>query len=278
MTPHNFPTLPNLGPWIEETLASPKPQWLIENIIPAAGLTFIAGRPKRAKKSWLAQAMSMMVAQGKGAAGLHVPEAKRVLFFSREGAAPPIAQRFLLLEKGLGLNIAELSPNFFHAMNGAVFLDEPAHVGHILRMVDTMKIDLVVFDTWARSQRGDENSVKDVSVALRGVERIRDAGAATILVHHSRKSGNGQVGSEPDADAGLRGSSALQGAYDSIVSLQELEVEGITDLWAIVGGKYVDYCAYRVGWDITPGGGAKLTMDGPQDLPSLEVPKNEPRF
>jgi RecA-family ATPase len=274
--PHNFPAAHQLAPWISDTLANPMPPFLVEKWLPAAGLTFIVGRPKRTKKSWLTQTLGMMVATGESAAGLVTTRKGNVLMYSREGAAPPIAERFLMLDKGLGLSVDKCT-GFYHAMNGAVYLDEPAHVTHITRLVAEAKIDLVIFDTFARSQRGDENSARDMSNAMRGVERIRDAGAATILVHHARKAGSGIVGGAPDPDAGLRGSSALQGAYDSIISLQELEVDGVTDLWAIVGGKYVDYLAYRVVWDIRDGS-AVLTLDGPQELPEVEAPEQKARF
>lgn len=64
----------------------------------------------------------------------------------------------------------------------------------------------VVVDTLARAMHGDENSAKDMGLAIRAFDLIREyTKAAVILVHHSGK----------DSTKGARGSSALKGAIDS---------------------------------------------------------------
>lgn len=268
-----------LQQWVGEALANPEPNWVLPGLVPAQGLVVIAGRPKLAKKSWFAYGAAMSMASGIPYGPFRPHKRSNVLFYSREGAPGPIANRFLLLEKGMGISISQCD-NMYWVQNGAVFLDEPQHVKQVLKTIQELDIECTFWDTLSRSHRGDENSARDVSALMRGVEKIRDAGSASVLVHHlgKDKSKNYGAGGTPDPDAGLRGSSALSGAYDNIISLQQLEIDGEAQLWAIVGGKFVDFVGYRVGWDIDDEKGAVLTMEGPMELPQLDTPQDRPRF
>jgi RecA-family ATPase len=267
---------------VDDTLSNPEPHWLLPGFVPAQGLVIVAGRPKIAKKSWFAYLATMAISSGKQAGPFQPERAANVLFYSRDGAPGPIAHRFRALERGHNIALSECD-GLYWVQNGAVFLDEPGHVKQICKVVVALKIECVVFDTFARSFRGNENDAKDVGAAMRGIEKIRDTGAATMLVHHLGKSKVQGVGGEPDPDAGLRGSSALAGAYDNIISIQELEIDGEREEWAVVGGKYVDFCGYKQHWDIRNGDGdvpvsAMLKLVGPQPLPVIDMPALKPRF
>lgn len=271
-----------LPQWVDETLANPDPQWLLPGFVPAQGLVIVAGRPKIAKKSWFAYLAAMSMASGRAAGPFKPSRKANVLFYSREGAPGPIAHRFQAIEKGMGITISECE-GLYWVQNGGVFLDEPGHVKQICKYITDLKIECVGFDTFARSFRGNENDARDVGAAMRGVEKIRDSGAASLLVHHLGKSKITTMGGEPDPDAGLRGSSALAGAYDNIVSIQELEVEGEKEVWAVVGGKYLDFQGYTQDWTITGDGegnpgSAKLVFDGPQPLPVIDEPNVKARY
>lgn len=272
-----------LNSWVERTLLDPEPQWIIPGFIPAQGLVVVAGRPKIAKKSWFAYLAAMSAASGKHVGPFKPQNRTNVLFYSREGAPGPIAHRFKSIERGMGITMSDCS-NMYFVQNGAFFLDEPAHIKRTLKFIEERQIGLVCIDTFARSFRGNENDARDVGAAMRGVERIRDAGAASLLVHHLGKTKQMAIGGEPDPDAGLRGSSALAGAYDNIVSIQELEVEGSKELWAIVGGKYLPFEGYLYDWEISQDEKlnplvAKMSMsDSPQELPQMDAPEQKARY
>jgi len=269
-------TLLPLPQFVRETLASPGPKWLIQDFIPAQGLTIIAGRPKRAKKSWLAYLMAMAVASGRSVRGFKVPAKAKVLFFSREGAPYQIAERFILLEGGSGIKLAECS-GLYWVQNGNWWLDDESHVAQVLKWIKDLGIELVVWDTFARSFCGNENDARDVGAALRGVEAIRDAGAATLLVHHLGKARIETLGGTADPDAGLRGSSALAGAYDVVCSIQEHTIDGEFQQIMISGGKYSDFVEYTYDWAFDDAR-AILHLDGPRELSQIEPPKGGPRF
>ncbi len=97
------------------------------------------------------------------------------------------------------------------------------------------------------------------------------------MVHHLAKRKIQGAGGTPDPDAGLRGSSALAGAYDNIISIQQVELDGGAEMIAVVGGKYVDFGCYSCEWKIDATG-ARLTMEGPEELPVLDTPTQNARF
>lgn len=68
---------------------------------------------------------------------------------------------------------------------------------------------IIVIDTLTRATPGgDENAVKDMGQVLNRAQQIADrTGCAVLVIHHSAKAGS------------LRGSSALQGAFDSIYKI-----------------------------------------------------------
>src|SRR5262249_19093133 len=76
----------------------------------------------------------------------------------------------------------------------------------------------VLFDTFARCLcGGDENSAKDVGLAIAGLDRIRTALDATVGVgHHSGKNAETE-----------RGSSALRGAADTMIALNRGDAETV---------------------------------------------------
>ena len=69
---------------------------------------------------------------------------------------------------------------------------------------------LIIIDTLARCfVGGDENSARDMGLFIHGVEAVKRAtGAAVLVVHHTGK----------NERSGARGSSALMGAADTMIS------------------------------------------------------------
>lgn len=81
--------------------------------------------------------------------------------------------------------------------------------------ISGIKPSLIVFDTLARCVVGaEENSAKDMGVVMENCDKIKKAlGTSVLLVHHSGKS----------VSSGERGSSALRGAVDVAVEIEDLD-------------------------------------------------------
>lgn len=245
-----FPEPMTLAPWLEKIETSPAPPWFIKDWIPVTGIVFVAGRAKWSKKSWLTLTLAMMIAEGKGRGGLVVERRAKVLYFAREGIPFFDANRVRRLERGMGFDIKAISDNLYYATGGQVYLDNPEHIEYIARFCTERGIELVVFDTFAKSFRGDENSAQEAGRAMNGAELLRDYGLGTLLVHHVRKAPVDKLGGGIDIDGALRGSSSLAGAYDVMISLMALEVAEEHGWWAVVGGKILEAHACPIAWEI----------------------------
>jgi hypothetical protein len=75
-----------------------------------------------------------------------------------------------------------------------------------------VKVELIVIDTFARAMAGgDENSARDVGMAVAAADYVRLAtGACVGFIHHAGK----------DATKGARGSSALRAAVDTEILIE----------------------------------------------------------
>lgn len=101
-----------------------------------------------------------------------------------------------------------------------VSLLAPAKADGLVEVVRALKPRLIVLDTLARMiVGGDENTAKDIGLAVEAAERLRRAsGGCVLLVHHSGK----------DQAAGARGSSALRGAVATEIEVSH--ADGITTI------------------------------------------------
>lgn len=256
--------------WVPESLALPDQVWLVPGFVPQAGLTLITGRPKYSKKSWIALLLSLSMSSGKTTSGFEPTGQYKGLILSREGPIKPTAERFTMLERGHGISVADTMDHLWIKHGGSFLMDNSAHCEDLQRTVEAHKLDYVVIDTLSRSMSGEENSAQDMMRALRITERLRDVGCATILVHHTNKAAKGQPG-PLDADNGMRGSSALAGSYDHIISVQQAKVEDEhRDFW-VVGGKMQDYVAYEPEWAIDEST-ARLKLSEKMEVPSADEP------
>jgi hypothetical protein len=109
-------------------------------------------------------------------------------------------------------------PDNFHLITDAPQIMQPGDVGELLRLIETMPEPpaLVVIDTVARHMvGGDENGQRDMGLFVDGVDRLRKAINATVLVvHHTGKDGK------------MRGSTALPGALEVFVEVQKIGEKG----------------------------------------------------
>jgi len=187
-----------------DTLKLPDPDELVEEVLPEGGVGLLYGSAG-ACKTFTALDLAFSVASGREFVG-HAVKRRPVLFIAAEGQLG-IKQRLsaLLQEHGTPANLV------------LFFILEPiqlADVDDVEKLKRTLaEFDvppaLIIFDTFHRCTSGvDENSSKDIGIVLNHVEAIRKTiNGNILLVHHSGK----------DASKGARGSSALDGAVDTLI-------------------------------------------------------------
>lgn len=170
----------------------PKPQPLIAGVFNLNSLAWVAGAPG-SYKTFVALDYALRVSR-------HHP----VLFVAGEGLSG-LHDRITAWEHAEGETVEN-----FHVFPRAI----PVTSAQWLLLCDvarTIGAKLVVLDTQARMAGGlDENSVPDMGRYIEGIDTLRElTGACVLSIHHSAKNG-----------AHLRGSSAIQGAADSVVTVE----------------------------------------------------------
>lgn len=175
---------------------------LIADTVLRKTLTFMAG-PPASGKSFHLLAWAASVATGTPWRGRSVKQG-RVLYVIAEGAYG-IDDRLAAWES---FHAIEILDTHFDYIPEAVQLADPDAFEELVAVVRDEDYDLVIIDTLSRSAVGlDENSQAAMSTLVAASDRIKDAmtNGALVVAHHSSKGGSG-----------LRGSSVLEGAADSV--------------------------------------------------------------
>ena len=200
---------------VDDILNLPDPEFLIEGVLLQERFTVLYGEPG-AGKSFLALGWAFALASGTAWQGRTVKKGP-VVYLAAEGYG------------GLKLRVAaQLKAHEYDPKPPCSFVDEPINFLDPAS-VETFNKDLqdsvgrpnlIIVDTLARCfVGGNENSSQDMGVLVAGVEAIkRETGAALLLIHHSGKSER----------SGLRGSSALAGAADTIIKAEPGDLGKLT--------------------------------------------------
>jgi hypothetical protein len=185
----------------------PKPEWLVENLIPMMALAVIFG-PPGAGKSFLAVAMALSIGSGFRLVGNSVQPGP-VVYVAPEGG------------HGLGARVRAWKRHHGYAGSANVYfvpatvsLLDPSAVQELINAIRGIGPVAVFFDTLHRSiPGGDENSSQDMGHAIALADRVKEElRTAVILVHHTNKGGQQE-----------RGSTALRGAADVMVSVSNAD-------------------------------------------------------
>lgn len=184
----------------------PLPKYVVKGILVESSLTGLYGPPGTGK-SFIALDLGAHVAVGAWWRGREVTPG-RVLYIAAEGIGG-LPKR---VEAWKNHNHIHAVPNFdFYP--GAVNLLDAEQVAAAAAVVKARQYYFIIVDTVARSiVGGDENNAKDMGQMIANLDWLKNAsGALVMVVHHTGK----------DTSAGMRGSSSLEGALDSV-----LEVKG----------------------------------------------------
>ena len=185
-------------------MPDPEIQWLVDGVIPAAGVSIIGGG-KGVGKSVLARTLAAAVADGRPWLNLDTAPG-RVLYIAHEDGFVTVKHHFEALEAN-------------HPENIEVVLErEPTLKGRLLGLrgnLEVFKPSLVIIDTMFRFiECADGN---DYTQAQNAISPFQDLamklGICVLFTHHSRKSG-GQHGEE------LMGSVGLQAAAATVLALR----------------------------------------------------------
>jgi hypothetical protein len=180
------------------------PAWLITEILATASLAVLYGKPGSGK-SFLALDWALCVAAGAPWDHREVRSGP-VLYIAAEGIG------------GMGVRLRAWTESFriptpsgIYFFPGSINLLDAERRDALVEVTQRIEPKLVIIDTLARSMvGGDENSTRDVGLAVDAADKIKDTtGAAVLVVHHTSKAGET-----------YRGSSSLEGAADTMLLVE----------------------------------------------------------
>lgn len=182
-------------------------RWLVDGMAVEGGLVAILGRPE-SFKSTAALQLGLSVAGGSlrwlGAA---LGPARPFVYVTAEKSGDSVREKF----RRLAASLPPTEPVYVSHRAGVMFGN--AAWRELIALVQRLGSSVVVLDTLA-SLAGpgfDENSGKDMSVALGAIRELCDHGATVFLVHHPAKHGEGAGGIR------LRGHTSLWGEVDAVL-------------------------------------------------------------
>jgi len=193
------------------SIASEKPQWLVEGMVAGSCISMLSGKVKAGKTSLC---LGLCAAVVSGTPFLGYPVTQSGLVYLTEERAPTF--RASLERVGL-LDADSVYLLLHHEADGAPWAETVASATSFAR---DRGAGLLVVDTisdWAAVS--DENDSAQALAAVRPLHAAAAAGLAVLVLAHARKSGG-----QPGDDA--RGSSAYGGAVDILISLRRMNQAG----------------------------------------------------
>lgn len=194
---------------IAQLAALPPPQPLIEGILDLDNVSITYGR-RGSYKSFVVLDQALCVASGIAWHG-HDVTLGTVVYVVGEGRQGVYQRIDAWLSQWPGKDPADRLLILPEAVN---LLDDASVNAFAAGCLD-VGASFVILDTLARCiPGGDENSARDMGIAVAAMDTIRQVtGAHVDAVHHSGK----------DSKAGARGSSALEGAADTVLEVTKTD-------------------------------------------------------
>ncbi|CAJ29726.2 gp43, RepA like protein [Corynebacterium phage BFK20] len=191
----------------------PAVKWTLDGWLERGGLLSLIG-PSGVGKSAVVLDIACSIASGLGHWQGIKCDSHPVIYVAGEGVTGAV-ERVTAWERAN--NMVGALDNKLYVVPESVSLNAPpltwAYISHLARGVGA---GLIVLDTFARMSSGlEENSSKDMTVAVNRLDKVRrTSGAGVLVVHHTTRG----------ATHG-RGSTALNGAMDSEILLTKPEQE-----------------------------------------------------
>ncbi len=202
------------------------PTWLIEGVLPERSTICLYG-DANVGKTFLALDFALSISTGKEWLGPKLSEAepantpRKVAYLLAEGPDGLTRRTMGWLKcNGVSFDKGEaMLDGMLHLPKGSCLLDKPADLDALIESLEAKckDLSLLVLDPLASFMAGDENSTRDMQAVIHAMRKIVDRfGCSVLVVHHTGK----------NRYKGERGSSALKGGLDTLLSLIHFEKSG----------------------------------------------------
>lgn len=214
------------------SMTFPATPWLVQGLITEKGVAAVLAEPK-STKTWLALELALSVASGTAALGKYgCPKAIPTAYFFAEDQAQAVKVRLAALSAGRGMRPEDLTSNLHIQPRGQtldILKDED-----VARIIASCRaiggIGLLVLDPLRDIQTGKENDSDDMSAVFKRLKLIGTLLDCTVLVvHHAKRANKDKPQDEGRPGSDARGSSAIEGALDAIISMRDLRTNGVDE-------------------------------------------------
>jgi hypothetical protein len=196
--------------------------YLVDELIPAAGLVIIWGKPK-CFKSFLALDIMFHVVQGWEWHDRAVRQGSAI-YCAFEGAHG-YRKRIAALLSHYGLDYDDNAPLHVIAGNANLIADHRILIRDIKSQLGDEKINAIVLDTLNKSLHGSESKDVDMANYIRAAEALRDTfNCVVVIVHHC-----GYDETRPRGHSSLPGAVDVQAAVTRDGALVTMEIEYMRD-------------------------------------------------
>jgi hypothetical protein len=217
--PEPAPAAPAERPWRSVTWATfrdeapPAHSWLVDGLLPAGMLCFVAGPPKRGK-TWLGIGLALALALGATFADHRTPEPRHVLYAALEGSRTGLRTRIGALARGHGADPDGQDLERLHLLYRPRPFDlaELASADWLLQEADDTDAALIIVDVLRAAARFQENAAEDFARIRDHLEPLLAAGRTVALLHHFGKLNETQKERSPGER--MAGTGAMYGALD----------------------------------------------------------------
>lgn len=217
----------------EDLKDEPPTEWFVDKLFPHGGVSLVFG-PPNVGKSLIALDLSIRVAKGKNFGGRDTKQSD-VLYVATEGARPALRDR-LEAWRHLNGDFDPIENLMFYTRDIDILAPKEGSLEHIIggTMQAGLWPEFIVVDTLNFAFNGDENDNSKMGEVAKRLTALRteawhdssgelmDFNPTIILVHHTPKSDFSSA----------RGASALEGAIDSSLNVQDHDqVEKMIEVW-----------------------------------------------
>lgn len=197
------------------------PRWLFRGLLEQGTCAVLAAAPK-AGKTWLTFDLGIALVTGQQFLAWRPVERGPVVYYSPEGGHRSRHARIVGLCWGRDLDPATVLPSL-HFVDARLDLAnaEAQHAARLGATIDATGARLVVVDPLVSASMGiDENSAGDMMRVLNPLrDMIQERPDCTLIVaHHVHKGAR-----EQSRNIGLRGSSAIGGWWDTLITLRRAD-------------------------------------------------------
>ncbi|MBI4185486.1 AAA family ATPase [Candidatus Berkelbacteria bacterium] len=187
----------------------PESRWLVEGLIPEAGITAISGTPA-SFKTWVHLFLARSVASGLPLFEKFPVKHTGVLIIDEENGERELQQRFKVIDH------EPLLPIYMQSLTGFKLLEKTTT--ELLVHCAEKEIGLVIFDSLVRiNAGGDENDALKMATVFQAMKRLTVEGITVVFIHHNRKPSNFRRGT---LSFDMRGSSDILAAVDCHIAIE----------------------------------------------------------